>query len=236
MSNERIALNVRGDWIKLDFELDFPNGNAAAPLLQPAAEELWLASRVLALVSNYHAGRAARRTPLGQMTTPTDEHADALAYLEELNPVTSDEDLALALDPDAVEELEELIDEGGGDGTIADAYDAADEASFEHDDEDQDDDELEPDEPPVVVERDSQAAAVFDALRKTAPLAADRPTERDVMLACNRLTALERLHPSTALARELGIPANRVAPYIRMARARSWLPQVTNLAGEEVGA
>jgi hypothetical protein len=231
VSNERIALAVRGDWIKLDLELDFPPGNAAAPLVQPAAEELWLASRVLALVSNYHAGRAARRTPLEQMTTPTDEHARALGYLEELNPVTSDEDLALALDPDAVEELEELLDEGG---TIAD--DAADELSFEHDEDQADDDALEPDEDTGPPPGQDISAAVFDALRKTAPLAADRPTERDVMLACNRLTALERLHPSTALARELGIPANRVAPYIRMARARSWLPQVTNLAGEEVGA
>jgi hypothetical protein len=46
----------------------------------------------------------------------------------------------------------------------------------------------------------------------------------DVERASRRLTPMERLDPGVALARELGIAGNRVGPYVRMARARSWLP------------
>lgn len=56
-------------------------------------------------------------------------------------------------------------------------------------------------------------------------------TAGDVMRACGRLTAIERLDPGVPLARELNIPGSRVAPYIRMARARGWLPHKIHADG-----
>lgn len=211
MPNERIALAVRGEWLRLELELDYPPGNPSAPLVQAAAEELWLTSRVLELVGRYQAGRAARRVDLDQHTAPTGQHAAALAYLEEV-PLTADEDLALALDPDTIEGLENEL--GDLPGTIADVYDLED----DHDD----------DHEVVRVEPDVDAGEVFARLREDRnPNAIE---EGELMRACQRLTAAERLAPGRPLARELGIAPRLAGTAVQKARRRGWLPEVVDLA------
>lgn len=67
----------------------------------------------------------------------------------------------------------------------------------------------------------------FDRIRPGLEQAAPDPIDllpETVMRACHRLTSVERLDPGRALARELGVPGNRVGPFVRMARARGWLP------------
>lgn len=243
--SERIALDVRGSWLTLKLELEFPPDNSGATLVQHAAEELWLASRVLGLTARYHAGRTVRRSSPEHYVDPTAEHYSALAYLEEVAPMTADEDLTLALDPDELHELEDGLADGD---SIADAYDAHDDpVDDEGQDDELDDDALEPhedtglDATPTETDR---VAAVIERIR--AEQRAPRPpapaepaegvTDGALMRACQTLTAIDKLAPGRALAEALGIPGNRVAPYVRKARNRGWLPQITTTDGAEVDA
>lgn len=186
---EHINLDIRGDWLRLRLDLEYPPANPHETLHQAAAEELWLASRVLLL-----AGRTL-------YTTPGDEHRDALAYLDRIIADTHDEH-----DPELY---------------VVDDLDFSD-YSDDVDDEDQAGDE-EHDQPPAVPD---PADDTFARLRAEP----DPPTitPDDVMRAAMSLTAAEKLAPGVPLARALGIPGRACGPYVRMARSRGWLPEITH--------
>jgi hypothetical protein len=182
-------------------------------------EDRALVGGLIAHASAYAAGELATPAPEAELE---EEQVDASGdYAGDWEPdpiVSEDPDLEVATDELVITEEDIVVEEL-----------VVDEAELDEDDE--------PIELPAEVAEALDAGDVDEDEVATALAVVDNVlamgrevmratiTPEDIRAAAGRLTPIERLSPAQPLARELGIAANRVGPYLKSARSRGFLPQ-----------
>jgi hypothetical protein len=226
---DRIKLEASGSWLSIDLELNVPPDadlGRDASVKASLTEELLAVAGTLELVAAIVRGRTARRArpELRRVDEGTLDYV--LRYLRETRPDHHAGGIVVRPPAgDVVREFGEALRRREGRTEAA----SSEEAKPKDDEAVAEDLELDAIDEAVdegLVDEPEQVDAAEPSI--------DPPDAGDVEAACRRLNPVERLHPGPPLARELGIPGNRVGPYVRMARARSWLPMKVDGAGAEV--